>query len=168
MPGNGQPFRASAGLLTETGGVWAFWQEASEELNDATRRQRAERHALLREIGLTLNHELGNALVSLATFRFSTPEQPLPPAIFEAAKSDIAKLEVLNTHIALMPSLDEVAAAPADIREIAQRVGSAIGVRVEVGPEPVVLTVGGKLLEFGLRALVNSVTENRLALGAAS
>ncbi len=166
VPGEGQPFRASAGLVAETGGAWAFWQEASAEVQDAAERQRAGRRALLRELGLTLNHELGNALVSLATFRFSTPEQPLPPAIFDAAKSDIAKLETLNTHIAMLPSLHEVEAGPADIREIVQRVGSALGVRVEVGPEPVTLVVCGKLLEFGLRALIQTVTENRGELGA--
>lgn len=166
VPGEGQPFRASAGLVAETGGAWAFWQEASGELQDAAERQRAGRRALLRELGLTLNHELGNALVSLATFRFSTPDHPLPSAIFEAAKSDIAKLEALNTNIAMLPSLHEVEATPTDIRELAQRVGGALGVRVEVGPEPIVLAVGARLLEFGLRAFIKSVTENRGGLGA--
>ncbi len=166
VPGDGQPFRASAGLVAETGGAWAFWQEASSELQDAAERQRAGRRALLRELGLTLNHELGNALVSLATFRFSTPDHPLPPAIFEAAKGDIAKLEALNTNIAMLPSLHEVEATPTDIRELAQRVGGSVGVRVEVGPEPIVLAVGAKLLEFGLRAFIKSVAENRGGLGA--
>jgi hypothetical protein len=153
-------------LVAETGGAWAFWQEASDELQDAAERQREGRRALLRELGLTLNHELGNALVSLATFRFSTPEHPLPAAIFEAAKSDIAKLEELNTHIAMLPSLHEIDAAPADMREIVQRVGGALGVRTEVGPEPIMLVVCGKLLEFGLRAFIKTVTENRGELGA--
>ena len=165
IPSEAQPFRASAGLVTETGGVWAFWQEASGELQDAAERQRAGRRALLRELGLTLNHELGNALVSLATFRFSTPEHPLPPAIFEAAKSDIAKLEILNSQIAMLPSLHEAEIAPVDIREIAQRVAGSIGVRVEVGPEPVVIAVCAKLLEFGLRSMIKTVTENRIELG---
>ena len=30
-PGADQPFRASAGMVAETGGVWAFWEEASGE-----------------------------------------------------------------------------------------------------------------------------------------
>ena len=77
-PSADQPFRASAGLVAETGGVWAFWEEASGEVHDAVSRQRTNRRTLLRELGLTLNHELGNALVSLATFRQSTPEQPRP------------------------------------------------------------------------------------------
>jgi hypothetical protein len=53
-----------------------------------------------------------------------------------------------------------------DIRDLAQRIGGSLSVRVEVGPEPIVLTVGAKLLEFGLRAFIKCVTENRGGLGA--
>lgn len=164
-PGEGQPFRASAGLVAETGGAWAFWQEASEEVREASEQQRAARRGLLRELGLTLNHELGNALVSLATFRFSKPDEPLPGSIMEAAKSDVAKLEALNSHVAQMLALHETEPGPADVREIAQRAASAVGFRVEVGPEPVILNVCGKLLEFALGALVRTIAENRGDLG---
>ena len=166
VPSAGQPFRASAGVITETGGTWAYWQEASDEVADAAAGQRASRRSLLRELGLTLNHELGNALVSLATFRFSTPENPLPAAIMQAAKADITKLEALNSQMSQMLALHETEPEPADVREIAQRVGSATGVRVEVGPEPVVLVLCGKLLEFALRSLVKTIAENRGELGA--
>jgi len=47
-PGADQPFRASAGLVAETGGVWAFWEEASGEVHDAATRQRTSRRNLLR------------------------------------------------------------------------------------------------------------------------
>ena len=40
-PTEGQPFRAGAGLIAETGGLWAFWEEASAEVHDKTGRQRA-------------------------------------------------------------------------------------------------------------------------------
>jgi hypothetical protein len=166
MPSAGQAFRVSAGVVTETGGVWAFWQEASGEVHDASERQRADRRGLLRELALTLSHELGNALVSLATFRFSTPENPLPNAIMEAAKSDVTKLEELNRHLALMQTLHEGQAEPVDIRELAQSIGNALGLRVEVGPDPVVLGVSKKLLDFALRSLVETITENRGELGA--
>ena len=166
VPADGQPFRASAGLIAETGGAWACWQEASGEVHDAAARQRAGRRQLLRELGLTLNHELGNALVSLATFRFSTPAQPLPVAIFEAAKSDVAKLEALNNHVALMQTLHESEPAPCDVRELAQRLGHSLGLRVEVGPDPVTLSVCQKPLEFALRALITTIAENRGELGA--
>ena len=160
-PGDGQPFRASAGIVAETGGVWAFWEEASVEVHDAAVRQRAGRRELLRELALTLSHELGNALVSLATFRFSRPEQPLPMAIIEAVKSDVVKLEALNEHLALMQTLHEASAEPVDVRDLAQAVGHALGLRVEVGPDPVLLSVCKKLLDFALRALIRTIAENR-------
>jgi len=165
-PSEGQPFRVNAGVVAETGGVWAFWQEASGEVHDAAARQRAGRRGLLRELALTLSHELGNALVSLATFRLSTPEQPLPPAIIETVKSDVTKLEELNNHLALMQTLHEADSAPVDMRELAQGIGHSLGLRVEVGPDPVMLAVNKKLLDFSLRSLIRTVTENRGELGA--
>jgi len=165
-PSEGQPFRASAGLVAETGGVWACWQEASAEVHDAAARQRAGRRGVLRELALTLSHELGNALVSLATFRFSTPEQPLPAAIIETVKSDVVKLEALNNHLGLMQTLHEADSAPVDIRELAQSIGHSLGFRVEVGPDPVILSANKKLLDFALRALIGTVAENRGALGS--
>lgn len=165
-PSEGQPFRVSAGIVAETGGVWACWQEASGELHDAAERQRASRRGLLRELALTLSHELGNALVSLATFRFSTPETPLPQAILEAAKSDVSKLEALNHHIALMQTLHEGRAEAVDIRELAQSIGYSVGLKVEVGPDPVVLAVSKTLLDFALRSLIATIAENRAELGA--
>ncbi|MDB6170230.1 MAG: hypothetical protein JWM88_3094 [Verrucomicrobia bacterium] len=165
-PATGQPFRASAGLLAETGGVWAFWEEASGEVHDAASRQRNNRRMLLRELALTLSHELGNALVSLATYRHSTPEQPLTPPLIETVKSDITKLEALNRQIGMMHALHESEVALTDLRELAQTIGHSLGVRVEVGPDPVVLPVSRKLLDFALRSLIATVTENRGELGA--
>ena len=158
-PSEGQPFRVNAGVVAETGGVWAFWQEASGEVHDAAARQRAGRRGLLRELALTLSHEL-------ATFRLSTPEQPLPPAIIETVKSDVTKLEELNNHLALMQTLHEADSAPVDMRELAQGIGHSLGLRVEVGPDPVMLAVNKKLLDFSLRSLIRTVTENRGELGA--
>ena len=164
-PAAGQPFRASAGLVAETGGVWAFWEEASGEVHDAASRERASRRHLLRELALTLNHELGNALVSLATFRHSTPEQPLTAPLLETVKSDISRLETLNKHVGMMHALHEAEGTPTDIRELAQSIGNSLGIRVEVGPEPVVLNISKRLLDFALRSLIATITENRGDLG---
>ncbi|MEO6874722.1 MAG: GAF domain-containing protein [Opitutaceae bacterium] len=160
-PTSEQPFRASAGMVAETGGVWAYWEEASGEVHDAAGRQRTSRRNLLRELSLTLSHEFGNALVSLATFRQSTPNQPLSAGLMETVKSDVAKLEVLNDHIGLMHGLHESDATATDIRELAASIGKTLNIRVEVGPDPVVLMVNRKLLDFGLSALIQSVAENR-------
>lgn len=160
-PTVGQPFRASAGIVAETGGVWACWEEASNEVHDAAARQRAGRRGLLRELALTLSHELGNALVSLTTFRQSSADRPLPPPLLDTVKADVSKLELLNEQFSLMQSMHEVDAAAVDIREVAQKVGASLGLRVEVGPDPVVLNASKKLIEFALRSLVTTVAENR-------
>jgi hypothetical protein len=160
-PGAGQPFRASAGLVAETGGAWAFWEEASGEVHDASSRERAGRRELLRELALTLSHELGNALVSLATFRHANGSQPLPAPLLETVRTDIGKLEALNDHFALMQALHEADSAPVDVRELAQGIGHALSLRVEVGPDPVMLLASKKLLDFALRALIRTVAENR-------
>lgn len=164
-PSAAQPFRASAGLITETGGVWAFWEEVSGEVHDAAARQRANRRSLLRELGLTLNHELGNALVSLATFRQAGADQPLPPSLIETVKGDVASLEGLNRNLSLMQILHEAPIEPVDVRELAQTIGHSIGLRVEVGPDPVILGGSRKLLDFALRSLIATIAENRQALG---
>ncbi|MDO8541706.1 MAG: hypothetical protein Q7S40_14810 [Opitutaceae bacterium] len=156
-----QPFRVRAGIITETGGVWAFWEEASGEVHDAQARERAGRRDMLQELALTLSHELGNALVSLATFRQAGPDRPLPFPLLETMKMDVANLEALNENLALMQSLHEAEAASIDVRDIAQHVGHSLGVRVEVGPDPVTLNASKKLLEFAIRALIRTLGENR-------
>jgi hypothetical protein len=161
FPSAGQPFRASAGLVAETGGAWAFWEEASGEVHDAAARERLGRREVLRELALTLSHELGNALVSLTTFRQAGPERSLPPALIETIKGDVGQLEILNNNLALMQSLHESEPSTVDVREIAQHIGHGMGLRVEVGPDPVILTASKKLLDFALRALIRTVGENR-------
>ena len=165
-PSAEQPFRASAGLIAETGGAWAFWEEVSTEVHDAATRQYASRRHLLRELALTLSHELGNALVSLALFRQSGAAQPFPEHLLETVKADVVKLEVLNRHLGLMQTLDESVATPLDIRELVQTLGNSLSFRVEVGPDPVVLSASRNLLDFALRSLVETITENRGELGS--
>jgi len=160
-PTEGQPFRAGAGIIFETGGIWAFWQEASAEVHDLAARQRLGRRGLLRELGLTLSHEMGNALVSLATMRQLGEAGPPPPALLETALSDILRLEALNRELGLMQTLHETDAAPVDLREVIKAVGTGLSVTVEVGPEPVRLSVARSLMEFSLRSLVATMMENR-------
>lgn len=160
-PGVEQPFRVRAGTIAETGGVWAFWEEASAEVHDTQARAWADRRDMIKEIALTLSHELGNALVSLAVFRQAGTDRTLPPSLLETMKCDVAKLEALNENLALMQGLHEVEPSTVDVRDLAQHVGHSLGVRVEVGPDPVQLNASKKLLEFAVRALIRSVGENR-------
>jgi hypothetical protein len=152
-------------LIVETGGTWAYWEEASSEVHDATARQRAGRRNLLRELGLTLSHELGNALVSLTTFRQAGPDQMFPAPLVETVKNDVASLEALNRTLGLMQTLHEAEIMPVDVRDVAHSIGHSLSVRVEVGPDPVTLLASRKLLEFALKSLLQSIAENRGDLG---
>jgi len=160
-PSEGQPFRASAGVVAETGGIWAFWEEASVEVHETAAREQAGRRGLLRDLAFTLGHEVGNALVSLLAFRHAGVDVPLPGSLVESMKGDIAKLEALNDHFTLMQGLNETPVSTIDLRDLAQSIGSSLGLRVEVGPDPVILSVSQNLLDFAIRALIRVVAENR-------
>lgn len=161
VPQLGQPFRASAGIVAETGGAWAFWEEASTEVHEAIVKERVGRIRVLKDLALTLNHELGNALVSLTTFTHATSERPPPTALVRTVKNDVAHLTSLNTSLAMMQSLDESEISFNDVRDIARGVADALNVKVEVGQEPVVLRTSKPLLEYALRSIVQTVDDNR-------
>jgi len=162
-PTSDQPFRASAGIISETSGAWAFWEEASGELFDHAKRRRADRLGLLQEMALTLNHEIGNSLVSLTTLRHGS--QNAPGGLQTAIKADITRLETLNNQLNQLASLVDGNIESVDLRECIRAVGNACDVKAEVGPDPVVLSVSPKLVEFALEAILRTVTENRSSLG---
>lgn len=165
-PSEGQPYRASAGVVAETGGAWAVWEEASADVRDAVARQRSERSELLRELGLTLAHELGNALVSLSLLRQLRADQPIPATLLDTLRSEIARLESVNRVVGLMQNLHETAPSFVDIRDIVRSVGHQRSIKVKAKAEPVMLSVARSLVEFALRVLIETVVENR-AEGAA-
>lgn len=162
-PSADQPFRASAGLIAETGGAWAFWEEASGEVFDRAQRARTDRLTLLRELALTLNHELGNALVSLAALRHAA--DAAPAALLDTVRRDIARIEAVNRHLVNLANFAEVQPQEIDLRDLLREVGGRCGVSVEVGPDPVTMTVAPKLLAFALASVVETIAENRPELG---
>lgn len=160
-----QPYRVRGGAIGESGAVWVHWEEASADAVEARERDRRRRRALLRELALTLSHELGNALVSLSTFRQSGGDRPMPPEMLEAMRTDIARLQRLNVQFGLMQTLHEAEAAPVDVLELAQEIGRSIGLRVEMNSESAVINADRRLLDFALRSLLETVGENRRELG---
>jgi hypothetical protein len=160
-PSEGQPFRASAGLIEETGGVWVSWEEASAEMHRATERHMADRRELLRELGLTLSHEFGNSLVSLALLKQLPAQGAIAAPLLDTLRSEITRLEKLSDNIGLMQTLHEAVADSVDIRDVARAVGQACAIKVETGPDPVIMQVAKGLVEFALRMLVETVCENR-------
>jgi hypothetical protein len=160
-PAHGQALRVCSGIVAETGGVWAYWEEASTELHEAAERERQSRRKLIHEITLTLSHEIGNALVSLTTLRQFGREKPPPEPLVEMTRTDVMRLEALNRQLGLMQTLYELDAAEVDIRDIARSIGTSLSVRVEVGPDPVNLWVARDLMKFGLQSLIETIAENR-------
>ena len=159
-----QPFRAQAGL-SETLGVWVYWEDAAAEVRESTQRQRSARLALLHDIALTLNHELGNALVSLAALRFNPNADTGSASLSTAVKRDIASLESINRHLASIPTFSEVVPEETDIRALLRDLARRTGVNFESSGAPVVLTVVPKLLDFALESILESIAENRPELG---
>lgn len=160
-PGAGQPLRAAVGALGDGHGVWAHWEDASADMKAAIQRQRAERLALLHDIALTLNHEIGNALVSLAALRHKPGAETNSPVLLAAIKRDIASLEAINQHLASIPTFSEVNAEEADLGQLLVQVGKRTGVTVKAGVTPVVLSLAPNLVEFALESIVGSIVENR-------
>ncbi len=165
LPTVNQPYRVSAGIIAENGCVWICWEDASAELRERNHRERLDRLTLLHDLALTLNHELGNSLVSLLALRHNPGAETNSPVLLAAIKRDIANLETINRHLASIPTFREVDPEPADLRGLLQQVSRKIDVAVDVGPRAIALSVVPTLVEFGLQAILESVIENRPEFG---
>ncbi len=164
-PTETQPWRASAGYLAATQETWCQWTDVSEEMRLRAQRQRSERLALLHDIALTLNHELGNALVSLTALRHNPGAESNSPVLLAAIKRDIASLEVLNRHLASLPTFGDVTPETIDLSQLAQEIGRKTGVVIDAAQAPVMLCVVPPLVEFALESLIDSIAENRTEQG---
>ena len=164
-PGEGQPLRVRGGKAGEVGGVWVRWEDAAAELVESRERDRRARRELLRELALTLSHEMGNSLVSLSTFRQAGADRPLPVAMLETMRADIGRLQRLNTQLGLMQTMHEAEAGTVDVKDLAQEIGRSLGLRVEVSSESAVLNADRRLLDFALRSFFETIGENRGELG---
>ena len=165
-PAEGQPFRAAAGLVAETGGVWAFWEEASGEVRDAAVRQRADRRGLLREIALTLSHEVGNSLVSLATLRQFGDGMPIPPALLDDGPG--RRRAAGDAQPPIRADADAARGGAGRVRRAGGGEGGRgrrSGCASRSDPDPVVLALARDLVEFALRSLIETIAENRPARG---
>ncbi len=127
--------------------------------------QRAERIGLLHDLALTLNHELGNSLVSLTALRHKPGAETNSPVLLAAIRRDIAALEAINRQLAALPTFLESTAERVDLRGLVHAVARKCGIGVETDSQEVLLDVVPKLVEFGLEAIVESVAENRPGLG---
>lgn len=164
-PAVDQPFRASAGIIVETGGLWVVWEEASSEVLDQSSEERTSRLTLLRDLALTLNHEIGNSLMSLKTLRHAAEAAGTAELMLKAADSDIERIELLNKRLVRLSTLFEETAESVDLRTILKQVGEKLGIPIEVEAEEVTLSLVGELMAIALESLVQAIIENRPDLG---
>lgn len=162
-PGPGQPFRAAAGLVSETGGAWVFWEEASNEVVDRIQDQRCNRLELLRDLSLTLNHEVSNSLVSLMALGNASSKSRIPAALRQSVESDVARLNRLNNDLVKLAEFAQMQPDTVDLRKILQQAGEAVGTTVEVPPDAVELSVVGDLIRYALESLISTISENQPA-----
>lgn len=160
-PGPGQPFRATAGIVQETQGAWAFWEEASSEIGDLVQGQRLGRLALLKDLALTLNHEISNSLVSLSSLSQGPAKVGIPEPLLKSIDSDIKRLHGLNRDLIQLAEFSDMEPAETDIKEILSKLGADWDAKVELPPEPVILEVVAELVTYALDALVRTVAENQ-------
>jgi hypothetical protein len=160
-PEPGQPFRASAGVVAETGGTWAFWEEASSEIEDHAQEQRVNRLALLRDLALTLNHEIGNTLVSLSALQKGPAVEQIPADLQKMVSGDVDRLKKLNKDLGQLAEFSEMTSQRVDLRDVLKQVGAALELKIEVPPDAVELEVVSELIHFALDALVRTVAENQ-------
>lgn len=165
-PSIDQPFRASAGCIAETGGQWVVWEEASSEVVDQSSHERTSRLTLLRDLSLTLNHEIGNSLMSLKTLRHAAHDSGASEVMLDAADIDINRIETLNKRLVKLSTLFEKRAEQIDLRTILQDVGERSGIAVEVGAGAVTLSLVDDLMTFALESLIQAIVENRADLGS--
>ncbi len=164
FPAQDQPYRATAGIVAEKLGVWVYWEDASQEVREAVQKDRAARLTLLHDIALTLNHELGNALMSLTALRHSGGSD-VSPGLISAIRRDIGNLESMNRHLSSIPTFSEVSPEEADVRVLLREVARRTGLSLDTGGPSVLLSVVPKLVDFALESIIESIAENRPELG---
>jgi hypothetical protein len=163
-PAPDQPYRATAGIVAENLGVWVYWEDASHEVREAVQKDRAARLTLLHDIALTLNHELGNALMSLTALRHSGGSE-VSAGLISAIRRDIGNLESMNRHLSSIPTFSEVSPEEADVRVLLRDVARRSGLSLDAAGPSVLLSVVPKLVEFALESIIESIAENRPELG---
>jgi len=112
-----------------------------------------------------VNHEVSNALVSLAALKHARGEKVLSTQMLGAAAADIEKLETLNRAMVRLSTLTEAQPIVVDMRMFLQVMGKGLGVAVEVSPDAVRLRIAEEPLRFALESIIETVIENRMDLG---
>lgn len=165
-PGPTVRFRAEAGPIAETGGVWIQWEDAAPELADRASTAERERLKFCREIGLTLSHELGGPLVTLTTFLQLAQQQASEPELVAGFLSqlerDAGKLRELTRVLHMMQEFMIGGTSRLELTEICRSLNlHGETVRLSAGEMSPVIHGSAAMLNFALQAIVDAIVRNR-------
>ncbi|MBI2515674.1 MAG: hypothetical protein HYV95_02050 [Opitutae bacterium] len=158
-------FRAKAGPVPETGGVWVHWEDASLELMERSTVAEGDRLKICREMGLSLSHELGGPLVTISTFLQLCQQQGASPELVAefipqlARESD--KLNRLSRMLHLMQEFMGGNATRIDLGEMARSLQLKGSIRIEPNEMAPVIHGNESMVRFALQTIVDAVARNR-------
>jgi len=158
-------FRAVAGPVPETGGVWVQWEDAAPDLAERAVAAEQERLKMFREMGLTLSHELGGPLTSFTTFLQLCQQQGATPELlteFQAQlERDAGKLRELTRVLHLMQEFMVGNLTRINLGELAPRLTLRGSMRVEPNETAPVIQGNEPMLRFALQTILDAVARNR-------
>lgn len=158
-------FRAEAGPIAETGGVWVQWEDAGPELANRAAAAERERLKYCREFGLTLSHELGGPLVTLTTFLQLAQQNGSAPELlaeFNAQlERDAEKLKGLSRVLHMMQEFMVGDVRRVDLGELVRSLELHGVLRVSSGEMSPALHANETMLRFALQSIFDAVVRNR-------
>lgn len=158
-------FRATAGPVPETGGVWVQWEDGAAELAHRAANAERERLRLCREIGLTLSHELGGPLVTLTTFLQLAQHQGATPDLLAdfnpQLNRDAVKLRDLSRVLHMMQEFMAGGTGPIDLGELTRSLDLRPTVRIEPNESAPVINGNEPMLRFALQSILDGIIRNR-------
>lgn len=161
LPGVGQPFRARAALDIPTQRIYAYWENCMADVRNLEDADIDERSEFLKNLALSLNHELGNALVPFAVLEHGPFEFRDGDVLGKSVKNNIKYLTLLNARIAQISEFLTESKTICDIREVVKAPCSDLGVNLEVGPEPVLIGCFPQLFTAAVSAVIEALVEAR-------
>lgn len=156
-----QAFRISSVYIPEVCGVYAHWEDFSRELHDRADAVKLDRINRLRDIALTLNHEIGNSLTSLLSFTQALGTSDNLSSMRSVIIVDVERLRRLNDELNHLATIADVTPELVDIRELVEKCARMHSILVEVCEEAIQLMVVRQLLGFAIEAIVAGILANR-------
>jgi hypothetical protein len=161
IPCRDQPLRGKVGLDATSLRVWACWEDCGTDFIQDDERIRGGLALWLRDLSMTLNHELGNALMPFAVLRNSKEPKEISSQLMEIVTRNIRYLEELNTKIANIGELVFEPRQVCDLRDLVGSLCNGRGINLEIGPDPVLMNCCRDLLSAAISAILDALHESR-------